>query len=67
MFDNLRLSIAYTLAHIWPEVYPIILTFLFGLPVGLGSLQVQKHYIIGSGSCVIIYVIKDPMCKGPVL
>uniref|UniRef100_A0A914Y2K7 Uncharacterized protein n=1 Tax=Panagrolaimus superbus TaxID=310955 RepID=A0A914Y2K7_9BILA len=27
MFDNLRLSLAYTLAHLWPEVCPIILNF----------------------------------------
>uniref|UniRef100_A0AC35FTZ4 Cation-transporting P-type ATPase C-terminal domain-containing protein n=1 Tax=Panagrolaimus sp. PS1159 TaxID=55785 RepID=A0AC35FTZ4_9BILA len=40
MFDNLRLSIAYTLAHLWPEVCPIILNFVFGMPLGLEPLQI---------------------------
>ncbi|KAH7706604.1 Protein CATP-1 b [Aphelenchoides avenae] len=40
LFDNLRLSIAYTLAHLWPEVCPIVLYFVFGMPLGLEPLQV---------------------------
>uniref|UniRef100_A0A7E4V984 Cation_ATPase_N domain-containing protein n=1 Tax=Panagrellus redivivus TaxID=6233 RepID=A0A7E4V984_PANRE len=40
LFDNLRLSIAYTLAHLWPEVCPIILNFTLGLPLGLEPLQI---------------------------
>ncbi|CAJ0557884.1 unnamed protein product, partial [Mesorhabditis spiculigera] len=40
LFDNLRLSLAYTFAHLWPEVVPIMLTFLFGLPHGLSPLQI---------------------------
>ncbi|KAI1731463.1 e1-E2 ATPase domain-containing protein [Ditylenchus destructor] len=40
LFDNLRLSIAYTLAHLWPEVCPIILNFVLGMPLGLEPLQI---------------------------
>ncbi|KAL3088641.1 hypothetical protein niasHT_023259 [Heterodera trifolii] len=40
LFDNLRLSIAYTLAHLWPEVCPIILNFTLGMPLGLEPLQI---------------------------
>ncbi|KAI6243465.1 Cation-ATPase-N domain-containing protein [Aphelenchoides fujianensis] len=40
LFDNLRLSIAYTLAHLWPEVFPIILNFTLGMPLGLQPLQI---------------------------
>uniref|UniRef100_A0AC35TGJ0 Cation_ATPase_N domain-containing protein n=1 Tax=Rhabditophanes sp. KR3021 TaxID=114890 RepID=A0AC35TGJ0_9BILA len=40
LYDNLRLSIAYTLAHILPEVFPIILNFLLGMPLGLEPLQI---------------------------
>uniref|UniRef100_A0A0R3S0R8 Cation_ATPase_N domain-containing protein n=1 Tax=Elaeophora elaphi TaxID=1147741 RepID=A0A0R3S0R8_9BILA len=40
LFDNLRLSIAYTLAHLWPEIFPIILQFTLGLPLGLSALQI---------------------------
>ena len=36
------LSIAYTLAHLWPEVCPIILNFTLGMPLGLGPLQVGE-------------------------
>uniref|UniRef100_A0A915ECQ7 Cation-transporting P-type ATPase N-terminal domain-containing protein n=1 Tax=Ditylenchus dipsaci TaxID=166011 RepID=A0A915ECQ7_9BILA len=40
LFDNLRLSLAYTLAHLWPEVCPIILNFVLGMPLGLDPLQI---------------------------
>uniref|UniRef100_A0AC34FHL2 Cation-transporting P-type ATPase C-terminal domain-containing protein n=1 Tax=Panagrolaimus sp. ES5 TaxID=591445 RepID=A0AC34FHL2_9BILA len=40
MFDNLRLSIAYTLSHLWAEIFPIILNFIFGWPLGLEPLQI---------------------------
>ncbi|KAE9552572.1 hypothetical protein FO519_004229 [Halicephalobus sp. NKZ332] len=40
LFDNLRLSLAYTLAHLWPEVCPIILNFTLGMPLGLEPLQI---------------------------
>ncbi|KAF8367537.1 catp-1 [Pristionchus pacificus] len=40
LFDNLRLSLGYTFAHLWPEVVPIIISFLLGLPHGLSSLQI---------------------------
>ncbi|CEF64707.1 Cation-transporting P-type ATPase family and Cation-transporting P-type ATPase, N-terminal domain and Cation-transporting P-type ATPase, C-terminal domain and P-type ATPase, A domain and HAD-like domain and P-type ATPase, transmembrane domain and P-type ATPase, cytoplasmic domain N-containing protein [Strongyloides ratti] len=40
LFDNLRLSIAYTMAHILAEIFPISLNFLFGMPLGLEPLQI---------------------------
>lgn len=40
LFENLQLSIAYTLAHLWPEVFPIILNFTIGLPLGLDPMQI---------------------------
>ncbi|VDK88562.1 unnamed protein product [Onchocerca ochengi] len=40
LFDNLRLSIAYTLAHLWPEIFPIVLQFTLGFPLGLSALQI---------------------------
>lgn len=40
LFDNLRLSLAYTFAHLWPELFPIMLTFILGLPQGLSPVQI---------------------------
>ncbi|CAD6184691.1 unnamed protein product [Caenorhabditis auriculariae] len=40
LFDNLRLSLAYTFAHLWPEVFPVMLSFILGLPHGLSPLQI---------------------------
>jgi sodium/potassium-transporting ATPase subunit alpha len=40
LFENLQLSIAYTLAHLGPEVLPIILNFIFALPLGLDPMQI---------------------------
>uniref|UniRef100_A0A915B824 Cation-transporting P-type ATPase N-terminal domain-containing protein n=1 Tax=Parascaris univalens TaxID=6257 RepID=A0A915B824_PARUN len=40
LFDNLRKTIAYTLTHTIPEVVPIILNFLLGVPMAITSLQI---------------------------
>ncbi|TKR73650.1 hypothetical protein L596_020936 [Steinernema carpocapsae] len=40
LFDNLRKTIAYTLTHSMPEVVPICLNFLFGLPMAITALQI---------------------------
>ncbi|KAI6207698.1 Cation-ATPase-N domain-containing protein [Aphelenchoides besseyi] len=40
LFDNLRLSIAYTLAHLWPEIFPIVINTTLGMPLGLEPLQI---------------------------
>lgn len=42
LFENMQLSIAYTLAHLWPEVCPIVLNFALGLPLALSPLQVRR-------------------------
>jgi sodium/potassium-transporting ATPase subunit alpha len=40
LYDNLKKTIAYTLAHIPPETFPVILNLAFGMPLGLGPLLV---------------------------
>lgn len=40
IFDNLKKTIAFTLAHTLPEVIPVLLSLAFGLPQGLSSLQI---------------------------
>jgi sodium/potassium-transporting ATPase subunit alpha len=40
LYDNLKKTIAYTLAHIPPETFPVILNLALGMPLGLGSLLV---------------------------
>jgi len=40
LFDNLKKTLAYTLSHLWPEIYPVILNFAVGLPMGLTTLQI---------------------------
>jgi magnesium-transporting ATPase (P-type) len=50
LFDNLKKTLAYTLSHLWPEIYPVILNFAVGLPLGLTTLQVKneqhKYYFL---------------------
>ncbi len=41
LYDNLKKTIAYTLTHLCPEIFPVILNFTIGFPVGLTSLQVR--------------------------
>jgi sodium/potassium-transporting ATPase subunit alpha len=40
LYDNLKKTIAYTLAHIAPETIAVIFTLAFGMPLGLGALLV---------------------------
>jgi magnesium-transporting ATPase (P-type) len=40
IFDNIKKTIAYTMAHIFPEVVSALLGLLFGLPAGLTAMQV---------------------------
>lgn len=40
IFENIKKTIAYTMAHILPEVVSALLSLLFGLPAGLTGLQV---------------------------
>lgn len=51
LFDNLKKTIAYTLAHLWPEVLPVALTLAFSMPLALSSL-VCRSLILCARSCV---------------
>ena len=38
LFDNLKKSIAYTIAHTIPELFPVLLSIWFDLPLGMPGL-----------------------------
>lgn len=40
IFDNIKKTIAYTMAHIFPEVVSALINLLAGLPAGLTAMQV---------------------------
>jgi sodium/potassium-transporting ATPase subunit alpha len=40
IFDNIKKTIAYTMAHIFPEVISAVIYLLAGLPAGLTAMQV---------------------------
>ena len=46
LFDNLKKTIAYTLAHIPPETWPLILYMALGMPLGLQNLLVLSIDLI---------------------
>lgn len=48
LYDNLKKTIVYSLAHIPPEFVPVILVLAFGMPLGLGSLLVLSIDLITS-------------------
>jgi sodium/potassium-transporting ATPase subunit alpha len=39
LFANLKKSVAYTLTHLTPEVVPVFLWALIGMPQGMGAIQ----------------------------
>ena len=40
LFDNLKKTIAYTLAHLWPEIVPIFLNLAFSFPLAMNGLMI---------------------------
>ena len=40
LFDNLKKTIAYTLAHLWPELVPVFLNLAFSFPLAMNGLMV---------------------------
>ncbi len=46
MFDNLRKTIGYTLGHVSPEVWPLVLNICIGLPMALLPLQVDVSIFV---------------------
>lgn len=40
LFDNLKKTVAYTLAHAWPELFPVFLNLAFSFPLGLNGLLI---------------------------
>jgi sodium/potassium-transporting ATPase subunit alpha len=41
LFENYRKTIAYILSHLVPELLPVLMSFFFGMPLGLTALQVE--------------------------
>jgi hypothetical protein len=46
LYDNLKKTVAYTLAHLWPEILPVMMTLAFSMPLGLTGL------VSGRARCV---------------
>jgi sodium/potassium-transporting ATPase subunit alpha len=44
MFENIKKLLAYTMPHSFPEVWPIIINFCFGMPVGITALQANFKF-----------------------
>lgn len=44
LFDNFRKTLAYNLSHLLPEILPVLLSFILGLPLALNSVQVSDSF-----------------------
>jgi sodium/potassium-transporting ATPase subunit alpha len=63
LYDNLKKTIAYTLAHVAPETLAVILTLAFGMPNGLGALLVLSIDLFAEQVCQPIFTVDcDGMC-----
>lgn len=40
VFDNLKKSIAYTIAHLAPETFPVLFSVILGIPTGISGILV---------------------------
>jgi sodium/potassium-transporting ATPase subunit alpha len=40
LFDNLKKTVAYTLAHLWPELVPVFLNLAFSFPLAINGLMI---------------------------
>ncbi|KAE9547419.1 hypothetical protein FO519_009368, partial [Halicephalobus sp. NKZ332] len=60
MFENIKKLLAYIAEHSTPEVWPIIINFCFGLPLGITSLQILS-IDLGTEIMPGIAMAKEPM------
>ncbi|KAE9555230.1 hypothetical protein FO519_001580 [Halicephalobus sp. NKZ332] len=60
MFDNIKKLLAYVAEHSTPEIWPVLLNFWFGFPVGITSLQI---FSIDLGTEIMpgIAMAREPM------
>uniref|UniRef100_A0A915Q025 Cation-transporting P-type ATPase C-terminal domain-containing protein n=1 Tax=Setaria digitata TaxID=48799 RepID=A0A915Q025_9BILA len=69
LYANLKKTIAYTLAHMVPELCAVMLAFAIGFPIGLSSVQVLSIDLITEipPSIALTYEAgeKDIMCRPP--
>jgi sodium/potassium-transporting ATPase subunit alpha len=42
IFDNIKKLLAYVMLHSFPELWPIIINFCFGMPLGMTTLQIMS-------------------------
>ncbi|KAH7729130.1 Protein CATP-1 a [Aphelenchoides avenae] len=42
IFDNIKKLLAYVMLHSFPELWPIIIHYCFGMPVGMTNLQIMS-------------------------
>uniref|UniRef100_A0AC34F4S3 Cation-transporting P-type ATPase N-terminal domain-containing protein n=1 Tax=Panagrolaimus sp. ES5 TaxID=591445 RepID=A0AC34F4S3_9BILA len=63
MFDNIKKLLGYTQIHSFPEIWPIIINFCFGFPVGITPLQILA---IDLGTEILpgMAMCKEPMEGG---
>ena len=40
IFDNLKKTVAYTLTHLGPEIFPVLCNLAFSLPLGISSILI---------------------------
>uniref|UniRef100_A0AC34F342 Cation-transporting P-type ATPase N-terminal domain-containing protein n=1 Tax=Panagrolaimus sp. ES5 TaxID=591445 RepID=A0AC34F342_9BILA len=60
MFDNIKKLLAYVAIHSTPEIWPIVINFCFGFPLGITSLQVLS-IDLGTEIAPGIAMAKEPM------
>uniref|UniRef100_A0A7E4ZWL3 Cation_ATPase_N domain-containing protein n=1 Tax=Panagrellus redivivus TaxID=6233 RepID=A0A7E4ZWL3_PANRE len=69
LFDNLKKTIAYSLSHLLPEMFPVWFTFIFGFPIGLNSLQILTIDLLSEIPPAIALVFepaeRDVMSRAP--
>ena len=64
LFDNLKKTIAYTLAHIPPETWPLILYLALGLPLGLQNLLVLSIDLVTEQVRVTMFRLRATVSYG---
>jgi sodium/potassium-transporting ATPase subunit alpha len=60
IFDNIKKTVAYTMAHILPEVFSAIIGLLGGIPAGLTALQVLTIDLLTEMGPAISLAYEDP-------
>lgn len=63
LFDNLKKTFAYSIAHLWPEIFPAFLNLAFSFPLALNGLLILTIDLLTEQGPAISLAFEQPEAR----